>query len=35
VVAAGGLAILMAFVLDVLLLLVQRVLTPWRRVRVA
>jgi osmoprotectant transport system permease protein len=35
VVAAGGLAILMAFVLDVLLLLVQRVLTPWRRVRAA
>ena len=35
VVTAGTLAILMAFVLDVLLLLVQRVLTPWRRVRPA
>ena len=35
VVAAGGLAILMAFVLDVLLLVVQRALTPWRRVRPA
>ncbi len=35
VVAAGGLAILMAFVLDVLLLLVQRMLTPWRRVQPA
>ena len=35
VVAAGGLAILMAFVLDVLLLLVQRILTPWRRVKPA
>ena len=35
VVAAGGLAILMAFVLDVLLLLVQRMLTPWRRVHPA
>ena len=31
VVAAGGLAVLMAFVLDVILLGVQRVLTPWRR----
>jgi osmoprotectant transport system permease protein len=35
VVAAGGLAILMAFVLDVILLVVQRALTPWRRVQPA
>ena len=35
VVAAGGLAILLAFALDVLLLLVQRALTPWRRVQPA
>ena len=35
VVAAGGLAILMALLLDVLLLVVQRVLTPWRRVHPA
>jgi osmoprotectant transport system permease protein len=35
VVAAGGLAILMAFVLDVVLLLVQRALTPWRRLQPA
>ena len=35
VVAAGGLAVLMAFVFDVLLLLVQRALTPWRRVQPA
>ena len=35
VVTAGGLAILLAFALDVMLLLVQRALTPWRRVRAA
>jgi osmoprotectant transport system permease protein len=35
VVAAGGLAVLLAFALDVLLLGVQRVLTPWRRARPA
>jgi osmoprotectant transport system permease protein len=35
VVAAGGLAVLMAFLLDVLLLVVQWALTPWRRVRPA
>jgi osmoprotectant transport system permease protein len=35
VVAAGGLAVLMAFVLDVILLGVQRLLTPWRRVQPA
>ena len=35
VVAAGGLAVLMAFLLDVVLLVVQRALTPWRRVRPA
>jgi osmoprotectant transport system permease protein len=33
VVAAGGLAILLAFVLDVILLTAQRLLTPWRRAR--
>jgi osmoprotectant transport system permease protein len=31
VVAAGGLAVLLAFALDVILLGVQRLLTPWRR----
>ena len=35
VVAAGGLAVLMAFTLDVILLIVQRVLTPWRRAQPA
>ena len=35
VVAAGGLAVLMAFALDVILLGVQRVLTPWRRAQPA
>jgi osmoprotectant transport system permease protein len=35
VVAAGGLAVLLALALDVVLLAVQRVLTPWRRVRTA
>ncbi len=35
VVAAGGLAVLLAFTLDVVLLLVQRVLTPWRRAQPA
>ncbi len=35
VVAAGGLAVLLAFALDVILLLVQRALTPWRRVQPA
>jgi osmoprotectant transport system permease protein len=35
VVAAGGLAILLAFVLDVILLTAQRLLTPWRRARPA
>jgi osmoprotectant transport system permease protein len=31
VVAAGGLAILLAAFLDIIILLVQRLLTPWRR----
>jgi osmoprotectant transport system permease protein len=31
VVAAGGLAVLLALALDVMLLAVQRVMTPWRR----
>jgi osmoprotectant transport system permease protein len=31
VVAAGGLAVLLAFALDVILLGVQRIMTPWRR----
>jgi osmoprotectant transport system permease protein len=35
VVAAGGLAILLAFALDVILLTVQWALTPWRRARPA
>jgi osmoprotectant transport system permease protein len=35
VVAAGGLAVLMAFALDVVLLIVQRLLTPWRSVQAA
>jgi osmoprotectant transport system permease protein len=35
VVAAGGLAVLLAFALDVVLLLVQRLLTPWRRAQPA
>jgi osmoprotectant transport system permease protein len=35
VVAAGGLAVLLALAFDVILLGVQRVLTPWRRVRAA
>jgi len=35
VVAAGGLAVLLALVLDVVLLGVQRILTPWRRARAA
>jgi osmoprotectant transport system permease protein len=35
VVAAGGLAILLAFALDVVLLVAQRLLTPWRRVQPA
>jgi osmoprotectant transport system permease protein len=35
VVAAGGLAVLLALALDVILLAVQWVLTPWRRVRPA
>jgi osmoprotectant transport system permease protein len=35
VVAAGGLAVLLAFALDVVLLAVQRLLTPWRRARAA
>ena len=35
VVVAGGLAVLMAFALDVILLGVQRVLTPWRRAQPA
>ena len=35
VVAAGGLAVLLAFALDVLLLFAQRLLTPWRRVQSA
>jgi osmoprotectant transport system permease protein len=32
-VAAGGLAILLALTADVLLSLLQRVLTPWSRIR--
>jgi osmoprotectant transport system permease protein len=35
VVAAGGLAVLLAFTLDVVLLVAQRLLTPWRRVQAA
>jgi osmoprotectant transport system permease protein len=35
VVAAGGLAVMLALALDVVLLGVQRVLTPWRRARTA
>jgi osmoprotectant transport system permease protein len=35
VVAAGGLAVLLAIALDVLLLAVQRGLSPWRRLRAA
>jgi osmoprotectant transport system permease protein len=35
VVAAGGLAVLLALALDVILLTAQRVLTPWRRARPA
>jgi osmoprotectant transport system permease protein len=35
VVAAGGLAVLLALALDIVLLAVQRALTPWRRARTA
>jgi osmoprotectant transport system permease protein len=35
VVAAGGLALLLALALDVILLTAQRLLTPWRRARPA
>jgi osmoprotectant transport system permease protein len=35
VVAAGGLAVLLALALDVILLTAQRLLTPWRRARAA
>jgi osmoprotectant transport system permease protein len=35
VVVAGGLAVLLALAFDVILLTVQRLLTPWRRVRPA
>ncbi len=35
VVAAGGLAVLLALTLDVILLTAQRILTPWRRVKPA
>jgi osmoprotectant transport system permease protein len=35
VVAAGGLAVLLALTLDVVLLTAQRLLTPWRRVKPA
>jgi osmoprotectant transport system permease protein len=35
VVVAGGLAVLLALALDVVLLGAQRVLTPWRRARAA
>jgi osmoprotectant transport system permease protein len=35
VIIAGGLAILMAIALDALLLMVQRLVTPWRRARAA
>jgi hypothetical protein len=35
VVAAGGLAVLLALTLDILLLAVQWALSPWRRARTA
>jgi osmoprotectant transport system permease protein len=35
VVTAGGLAVLLAAVLDLIVLAVQRLLTPWRRARLA
>lgn len=35
VVAAGGLAVLLALALDVILLATQRALTPWRKVKAA
>jgi osmoprotectant transport system permease protein len=35
VVAAGGLALLIALALDIVLLVAQRLLTPWRRVKPA
>jgi osmoprotectant transport system permease protein len=35
VVAAGGLALLLALAIDIVLLLVQRLLTPWRRAATA
>jgi osmoprotectant transport system permease protein len=35
VVAAGGLAVLLALALDVVLLTVQRLMTPWRRAQAA
>jgi osmoprotectant transport system permease protein len=35
VVAAGGLAVLLALALDVILLTVQRLMTPWRRAQPA
>jgi osmoprotectant transport system permease protein len=35
VIVAGGLCVLLAFALDLLILGVQRLLTPWRRARVA
>jgi osmoprotectant transport system permease protein len=35
VVAAGGLAVLLALTFDVILLTVQRLMTPWRRARPA
>ncbi len=35
VVVAGGLAVLLAAVLDIIILTLQRVLTPWRRARTA
>jgi len=35
VVTAGGLAVLLAAILDLIVLTVQRLLTPWRRARFA
>jgi osmoprotectant transport system permease protein len=35
VIVAGGLCVVLAFALDVLILGIQRMLTPWRRVRAA
>jgi osmoprotectant transport system permease protein len=35
VVTAGGLAVLLAAALDIVILLVQRAVTPWTRARAA